>query len=191
MVLAVIAALVALVLFWKASPRPLDDGNAGEAARLGVPAATAEPTSASAVRLVVHVVGAVRKPGVVELSPGSRVSDAVEAAGGLRRGTDPASINLARPVADGEQVVVGVADERGPAGDAGGSTTARSSDGRVSLNAADPATLETLDGVGPVLAERIVQWRESNGGFRTIEDLRKVSGIGPKIFASLEDQVRL
>ncbi|HRN30484.1 MAG TPA: helix-hairpin-helix domain-containing protein [Terrimesophilobacter sp.] len=141
------------------------------------------------VTIFVHILGEVRRPGLVQLREGDRVIDALAAAGGYTDAADRAFLNLARVVSDGEQLVVyaeGEAPEQvgGTAGTNGGVVT-----GKVNLNTADGPTLETLPRVGPALAARIIQWRETNGRFRTIEDLMSVSGIGEKTFAGLRDLV--
>ena len=150
-----------------------------------VPAPTA--TSGSSAYLWVDVVGAVRRPGVVRLPAGSRVFAAVEAAGGLAPGAR-AGINLARTVVDGEQIVVGV---QPVLAQANGAAPRASEGGAVDINAADAAALEALDGIGPVLAGRIVEFRERNGPFKTIRDLLDVPGVGDATFAALADQVRV
>lgn len=133
--------------------------------------------------LLVHVLGAVVRPGLVELAPGARVIDAVAAAGGLAADADPAGVNLARAVTDGEQLMVPRVGEV-PVTDAAGAAN-----GLVNLNTADAAALEELPRIGPALAERIVAWRETNGAFSSVDDLRNVSGIGEKVFAGLRDLV--
>ncbi len=133
---------------------------------------SARPSASAAAPVVVHVSGEVGRPGLVELAGGGRVADAIAAAGGLSEKADDSSVNLARPVVDGEHIVV-----RG-AGD-GPSPT-------VSLNAADAEDLERLPGVGPVLAARIVADREANGPFVSLDDLGRVSGVGPAILAGLD-----
>ncbi len=162
------------------------------------------PTSGA--QLVVHVVGQVVRPGLVRLRPGARVADAISAAGGTRAGADVAALNLARLVVDGEQIRVlrpgespAVAPGAGVAGDggavgAGGSGTSGSSggsNGPVSLNSADAAALDTLPGVGPVLAQRIIDWRTEHGRFTSIDELGEVSGIGDKLMAQLRPKVTL
>lgn len=131
----------------------------------------------------VHIVGAVHAPGVYSMPTGSRLFDLVAAANGFTSKADQGSVNLARPLVDGEQVQVRV---RGQS-DFG----AVSSSNLISLNRATSATLETLPGVGPKLAARIIDWREANSGFKTVSDLRKVGGIGDKLFAGLKDMVTL
>ncbi|HEY8215984.1 MAG TPA: ComEA family DNA-binding protein [Acidimicrobiia bacterium] len=145
--------------------------------------------------LVVHVAGAVATPGVVELAAGSRVIDAVEAAGGAADGADLDRLNLAAKVADGERVLVQrVGDPPSPGapgdGEAGGSSGAGgSTPARVNLNTASQADLESLPGIGPVLAAAIIDERQRRGGFRSVQELRDVDGIGEKRFAELEDLV--
>ncbi len=146
--------------------------------------------------LLVHVVGEVREPGVVRLPPGSRVGDAIEAAGGAKRTADLAALNLAAPVTDGEQVrvpkpgEVALTNPQSSGGDPAGSTGGAGG-GALDLNTADAATLETLPGVGPVLAERIVSHRDQHGPFASVDALQDVSGIGPATFDRLRDLVRV
>ncbi|WP_181870999.1 ComEA family DNA-binding protein [Sphaerisporangium album] len=150
------------------------------------PLATPQPTA----QVIVHVTGKVRRPGVVMLPSGSRVADAVKAAGGAKSG-EAGQLNLARKVIDGEQIVVGA--PRGatvvtaPVPIPGSETPAEVLD----LNAATPSQLETLPGVGEVLAARIVEYRQSHAGFRTVAQLREVTGIGERKFAGLRDRVRV
>lgn len=131
--------------------------------------------------VVVHVTGNVAKPGTVSLPAGSRVEDAIERAGGANKPRQLDSVNLARLLVDGEQIVVG----------AGVGSATSSDSSLISLNQASVTELDTLPGVGPVLAERIVAWREANGGFRTVEDLNKVSGIGDATMADISPLVRV
>lgn len=146
-----------------ALPEPSASVAASSSAAPGVPAT-----------LLVHVSGAVAEPGLVELALGSRVVDAVDAAGGLLPDADEASVNLARPVQDGEHVVVAEVGEA-------------AQDARVDLNRADHAALESLPGIGPAIAARIVSDREANGPFSSLEDLGRVSGVGPAILAGIVD----
>jgi competence protein ComEA len=156
--------------------------------------ATSSAAAGAAAELVVDVQGTVRRPGIVVLPTGSRVMDAVEAAGGYTgRRARLAAVNLARPLVDGEQVVVG---RPGPvqAPVAGQPPTApggASSGQLVSLNTADQAALETLPGVGPVTAGAILQWREEHGAFTAVEQLLDVSGIGEKTLAQIAPFVTL
>jgi competence protein ComEA len=144
----------------------------------------------STTPLLVHVLGAVARPGLVELSAGARVVDAVAAAGGFTADADPAGVNLARPVVDGEQLVVLAIGQAPPpaAGGASGSTGA-TADGVVHLNTADVAALDTLPRIGPALAQRIIDWREANGPFTSVDQLLEVAGIGDAVFSGLADRV--
>lgn len=132
--------------------------------------------------MVVHVAGAVREPGVVRLSDGDRVADAIDAAGGWASGADRAGVNLAARVVDGQQVVVpsrvAVAD-----GASGGT-------GPISLSSATAAQLDELDGIGPGLAQKIVDFRTQNGGFSSVDQLGDVPGIGEKRLESLRGQLQ-
>ncbi len=139
--------------------------------------------------VVVDVAGKVHDPGIVVLPEGARVHEAIEAAGGTKGRVDTTSLNLARVLADGEQVLVGV--------EAAGPPTASGADGGgggpagavVNLNSATAEELQTLPGVGPVTAESIVTWRTENGRFSSVDDLLEVSGIGEKTLADLRDRV--
>lgn len=145
---------------------------------------------------VVHVAGAVRRPGVYRLAAGDRVQDAVRRAGGPTARGDVGAINLAAPVEDGVRVVVPERPPRVAAGaGAAPAAGAAAGDGAaaappVDLNTATAEQLETLDGVGPATAARILDHRRAHGGFRTVEDLGQVPGIGPKRLAALRDRVR-
>src|SRR4051794_31699450 len=160
----------------------------------GAPTLRLEPRAPASA--LVHVAGAVRHPGVYRLGDGERVKDAVKRAGGPRHGADVNAINLAAKVADGQQVVVPRRAARGapaalaPAADA----IAGEADGPpaapVSLNSATAAQLDTLDGVGPATAQKILDWRREHGGFRSVDDLGEVPGIGPKRLAALRTKVQ-
>lgn len=139
--------------------------------------------------LVVDVAGKVRRPGIAVLPAGARVVDALEAAGGARRGVDLTALNLARPVVDGEQILVGVAPAAGVAGTL--DSPAPGGDALVNLNTADEAALDTLPGVGPVTADAILAWRDSNGGFTSVDELLEVDGIGEATLADLAPLVTL
>ncbi|WP_142217114.1 ComEA family DNA-binding protein [Streptomyces sp. SLBN-118] len=145
-------------------------------------------------RIVVDVSGKVRRPGIHRLPAGSRVADALRAAGGVRAGTDLTGLNRARVLMDGEQVVVGVAVPPGlPAtgsGPGGAGAAGSRAAGPVSLNSATVEQLDTLPGVGPVLAQHIIDYRAQHGGFRSVDELREVDGIGARRFADLQTLVR-
>ncbi|MFE2116393.1 helix-hairpin-helix domain-containing protein [Streptomyces microflavus] len=149
------------------------------------------PSPGAAGRIVVDVSGKVHRPGVQSLPAGSRVADALRAAGGVRAGTDVTGLNRARVLMDGEQVAVGL--PQAAPGTAGGAAGAPGSSGPaapLSLSAATKEQLETLPGVGPVLAQHIIDHRTENGGFRSVDELRQVNGIGDRRFAVLRPLVQ-
>jgi competence protein ComEA len=172
--------------------------------------AGAGPSAPGAGRVVVHVLGAVRRSGVVELPVSSRVGDALERAGGPTDDADLDRLNLARVLTDGERLYVPrvgqqeVPEALGPVADGaaagptagavgGGDTAGTGGEGSavVDLNTADQTALETLPGIGPGLAGRIIAWRDEHGRFTAVEDLLDVSGIGDVRFAELRDRVRV
>lgn len=210
--LAVVAIVVVLgAAGWAWWSRPRAEPLAGAAAtasgqdsagagQTGQSAAEGVPTSPSGdPELVVAVAGKVRRPGLVRLPAGARVADALEAAGGPLPGTDAALLNLARKVTDGELILVGVTAPPPAAGSATGATAGPAPagggvagpGGKVNLNTATRAELETLPGVGPVLAQRIIDFREQRGGFRAISDLKQVTGIGDARYEDLKALVTL
>jgi competence protein ComEA len=182
--LAVVAAVVVLIaggLAWWSRPRPEP-----VLPQLTTPAiAVASPTAPA--ELVVAVTGQVHEPGLVRLPPGSRVADAIEAAGGLLPEADVDHLNLARKLTDGELVAVGVPPPPGePAGPAGGEPGGAA---KVNLNSATAEQLQTLPGIGPAMAQRIIDHRATHGPFSSVDQLREVSGIGEVRFAELRDLV--
>lgn len=142
-----------------------------------------DSTPARPSPITVYVAGWVSRPGLVELSEGARLADAIAAAGGLLPGAEVAAVNLAAPLMDGEQVTV-----PGPAGDSV-ETRVPEGDLRIDLNRATAAELDELPGIGPVIAERIVAYRADNGPFGAVEDLLDVPGIGEAKLADLRDLV--
>lgn len=192
-----------------AGAEAVDGSTPGQGEPTGAGGGAATPGAvAQSGTVFVHVVGEVDEPGIVELPAGSRVADALEAAGGTTAGAVLERLNLARVVVDGEQVVIpdaaaavaasagsgtaaaGAASGAGSAG-GGSSTVGDTEDAAVELNSADRAALETLPGVGPALAQRIIDRREQNGPFTAVDQLLDVRGIGPKVFAGLRDRVVL
>jgi competence protein ComEA len=140
-----------------------------------------------APRLIVHVVGAVRRPGLYRLASGARIADALRRAGGATRRADLSLVNLAAPLADGTQVVVPrrAAAAAGPEAAAGGGAGG----GPVHLNTATVDQLDELPGVGPVTAQKIVDWREQHGAFSSVDDLDAIPGIGPARLEQLRELV--
>jgi competence protein ComEA len=173
-VVTVCVALVALVLVGQ---RLAQVGTAREPEPA---AALLEPVAEAPARtlLVVHVVGEVRRPGLYRLREGARIADAVRRAGGARRGADLAALNLAAPLVDGVQVLV---PSRAPSGAGATPTPPAASDpaGPISLSSATVEELDTLPGVGPVTARKIVDYRAEHGPFASVDDLDAVPGIGP------------
>jgi competence protein ComEA len=181
---ALVAAIVVGFLVWRSRPR------AEPVPAVAASAVAAAPSPAASI--VVSVIGRVQRPGLVRLPHGARVADAIEAAGGVLPGTDLGYLNLARKVVDGELLAIGL----GPSapGGSGGAPGAPGAGppgvpGLVNLNTATAAELDTLPGVGPVLAQRIIDHRTRTGGFRSVEELRKVEGVGDARFEQLKDLV--
>ena len=165
-------------------PQVLQTGTALPGVSLDGHAGTSEP----ATEVVVAVAGKVNRPGVVRLPAGSRVIDALRAAGGLVPGASTGLLNLARRLVDGEQVLVGVDPPPGaPAGSSGPSGAAAG--GPLDLNAASVADLDDLPGIGPVLAQRIIDWRTEHERFASVDQLREVTGIGEAKFSDLRTKV--
>ena len=187
-VLVLGAGAVAAVLWWTGRPVAVPAAPPVSAAQ--VPGDTATELVGGDT-VTVHVAGAVASPGLVRLPIGARVADAVERAGGLLLDADPGVLNLARPLVDGERVDVPRLGDTaaGPAGAGDAAAAATDAEGRVDLNRATAADLEELPGVGPVLAQRILDWREENGPFTAVGQLREVSGIGESTFQALAEQV--
>ncbi|WP_308072361.1 ComEA family DNA-binding protein [Streptomyces bambusae] len=189
----VVAVVLVLVIalgfaarhFWAGRPEPVAAPRVVSAGAAVAPSTA--PAAAGSARIVVDVAGKVHSPGVLRLPAGARVEDALSAAGGVRSGADTSGLNRARVLADGEHVVVGApAPPAGPPGPPG----AAAPGAPVSLGSATVEQLDALPGVGPVLARHIVEFRTARGGFRSVDDLRQVTGIGERRFADLRPLVR-
>ncbi|MFE6293917.1 helix-hairpin-helix domain-containing protein [Streptomyces sp. NPDC057866] len=211
-VVLVVAACAAGGFYWAGRPEavrapevvgvaPVVATSPSSVPSASAPASASVPGSAASgggsAKVVVDVAGKVRRPGVLTLPAGSRVADALRAAGGVRAGADLTGLNRARVLFDGEQVLVGVpgavgaAAGGGPAGGGGGAAAGTGGDGvPLSLNTATVEQFDSLPGVGPVLARRLVEHRSEHGGFRSVEELREVDGIGERRYADLQPLVR-
>lgn len=206
----VVAAFLAAAYLWRSQPHPVTvptrvpaaasmppgaSAPPGTAMRpLSAPSAAESPT-ATPETVVVDVGGKVREPGVHTLPAGSRVVDAVEAAGGLEPGADTTGINLARQLVDGEKILVDVPRPPqlgGPRGTSPGAAPAQPGEkAKIDLNTATAERLTELPGIGEVLAQRIVDYRTEHGGFGSVAELENVSGIGPATMSDLRDKVRV
>ncbi|MEU8790725.1 ComEA family DNA-binding protein [Streptomyces sp. NPDC048643] len=218
-VLLVAAAVFAVQHFWAGRPQPVRapevvraaapfGGKGGErqqpgtARGAGASTGASGPVGVAGSRIVVDVGGKVRAPGLQRLPTGSRVEDALRAAGGVRPGTDTGGLNRARLLVDGEQIVVGASAPPPGAGLAGAGSSGAGSAGPgggvagaapsapIVLSTATVDQLDTLPGVGPVLARHIIDYRTAHGGFRSVDELREVNGIGDRRFSDLRDLVR-
>jgi competence protein ComEA len=177
-----LAALLLVVAGFELVGNRKKDGGAGTPVAVGAgsgPAADQPASAGGERRVYIHVAGAVRRPGLYRVRASGRVAGAVARAGGPTGKADLAGVNLAAPLQDGQQVLVPAA------GPGGGGASAHASGGRVSLGSASAQDLDGLDGIGPTLAKRIVDYRQSHGGFRSVDDLRGVEGIGEKRLAAL------
>ncbi|MGV0717099.1 ComEA family DNA-binding protein [Mycolicibacterium sp. XJ662] len=215
----IVAVLVTVFAIVRDQPPPVTSANlppvqmvsSGSPTPSGAPPAGGTPSGAPPAGeqpVVVSVVGLVHEPGLVTLDPGARIADALGAAGGPLDGADLLGLNMARRVADGEQIIVGIAPAPGTPTAMGSSITADNAtaapadasapadgtaapDAVVDLNTATVEQLETLPGIGPVTASAIVAWRETNGPFSSVEQLGDVDGIGPARLEKLRDRVRV
>ena len=140
--------------------------------------------SAAATTMMVYVSGAVNLPGVVQLNSGARVMDAVKACGGLLPSADADKVNMAQVLKDGAQIIV-------PEKTAAPAGTLLQAEGRISINTADEKALDSLPGIGPAMAKRIIEYRQQQGAFTQLEDLKKVRGLGPAKYEKLKDKITL
>ena len=186
---AIAGALLLIAALFLGGRLLADAGSASESGSSAGPAAAGELRAEPTPRLVVHVVGAVRRPGLYRLADGARIADALRRAGGATRRADVSLVNLAAPVSDGTQVVV---PRRAPpasaAGGEGGGEPGPTA-GPVHLNTATVEQLDELPGVGPVTAQKIVEYREQHGAFSSVDDLDAIPGIGPARLEQLRELV--
>jgi len=162
------------------------------------PAVPAGPRAAVQVRhqrgggaAYVHVTGAVRRPGVYRVPSWARLDAAIRRAGGATSRADMQGVNLAAKVADGQQVIVPVRLAAAAAAPAAAEAAQATAAAPISLNTATAEQLDQLEGIGPTTAQKILDWRKQHGGFRSVDDLRQIGGIGPKRFESLKEKVRM
>lgn len=186
-VLVLLVAVVALVLagvgLWRLRKEP-------DTVTVSQETSVPEKAPSSSEELIIAVSGKVQRPGLVHVKPGARVADAIAAAGGILPATDFGTLNLARKLRDGELIVVGEQSTPNNSSESAGASGDSEEDGDlIDLNTADVSELDQLPGVGPVLAQRIVDYREKHGGFSTVEELREVDGIGESRFNDLREQV--
>lgn len=178
--IVIVAVLATAGLVWLNRPAPVA---VPDVASPGIPISASSGASVSSQgldQIVVDIKGDVLAPGLVTLPAGARVADAIAAAGGVTTSADVTGINLAERLSDGQMIFIGNAQ-----------SMQLSSDSRINLNLATEADLDALPGVGPVMAGRIIAWRESNQRFHSIEELQEVPGIGPKVFANIKPLVRI
>ena len=153
----------------------------------------ADTNEAQSSTLFVHIAGSVNNPGLYELPQGSRVSDAVTAAGGMSKDANTSSVNLARQLTDGEQIIVGSTEDTQTASENGSSHSSNSSEGanqgKININTASAEELMSLDGVGEATADKIIAYRQEHGSFSSIEEIKEVSGIGEKKFEAMKDAI--
>jgi competence protein ComEA len=204
---AAIAVLVTIFTLMREQPAPVASAKLPPVDMAASASRTPSPAPRSNQPVVVSVVGLVHTPGLVTLAPGARIADALKAAGGTTDGADTIGLNMARQVDDGEQIVVGIAPVKGqpavlgssvsPGAAAPGPTSSASRPAKggpaqpVNLNTATVQQLDTLPGVGPVMAAAIVAWRDANGKFTSVDQLSEVDGIGPGRLEKLRPLVRV
>ena len=187
MILACLIVAGSFYSFWQKTS-VVENASSGEVSAKG-----ANNIEEKSNEMVVYISGAVYKPGVFELSANARVFDAVVMAGGLTPDADVAKINMAQRLKDGMHIHVETRSslqEQG-VGEIKRSVSKIKSGSKININTADKSQLDTLPGVGPALAERIVEYRQTNGGFNDIEELKKVSGFGPSKFEKVKDKVTI
>jgi competence protein ComEA len=203
---AAIAVLVTIFTLMREQPVPVASAKLPPVDMAATASRTPSPAAHPNQSVVVSVVGLVHTPGLVTLAPGSRIADALKAAGGTTDGADTIGLNMARQVDDGEQIVVGLAPVKGQPAVLGSSVSpgsaapvptnsasrpAKGGPQTVNLNTATVQQLDTLPGVGPVMAAAIVAWRQANGKFTSVDQLGEVDGIGPGRLEKLRPLVRV
>lgn len=185
--IAIVAVALAGAGFWymRSLPQPVQIRTAARSSAVQI------APSPSPAAIVVDVAGWVKKPGVYEFHEGDRIVDAVDQAGGARKGAVLIGLNLAAPLADGQQILVPEPLSKSQDAALGSGTTlpGTSASGLVNINSADLTTLESLNGIGEVIGQAIIDYRDENGPFKSIEDIQNVSGIGPATFADIKSDI--
>lgn len=185
---ALVAVALAGFFAWRARPR-VEPVAAGSSVAGSSVAGEPSPSAGPSGLVVVAVSGRVLHPGLVRLPAGARVADAIDAAGGALPDTDLSSVNLARKLADGELIAIGVPGAGAPGPAPGGGAGSGAGSGPLNLNTATEAQFEALPGIGPVLAQNIVDYRTRHGQFRSVDELKQVDGLGAARFAQLKPLV--
>lgn len=203
-IIAFLGAIVILIVFvvlgtvWTSITMPQEDSSTGNNSDEIVVSQSENSDSegtneANASTLFVHIAGSVKNPGLYELPQGSRVSDAVTAAGGMSKDANTSSVNLARQLTDGEQIIVGSTEDAKTVLENGSSHSSNSNEGatkgKININTASTEELMSLDGVGEATADKIIAYRQENGSFSRIEEIKEVSGIGEKKFEAMKDAI--
>lgn len=192
MAIYAVCAAVVLVLGWRALGK---DSAGSQPQAVKAPAVVRPAASTASAALRIYVVGEVKQPGVYRLPATARVEDAVSSAGGATVKADLAAINLASKVTDGQQIIVPKHGQQaavvGGGGAVGGGASAASPDAQIDLNNATTEQLDTLDGVGPATAKKILEYRAQHGPFKSVSDLARIPGIGPKKLAAMKPRLRV
>jgi competence protein ComEA len=182
-ILVYAAVAVALLLLGARWIRSADSRAPAQSGGVEFGADSFQSSDAGTRDVVVHVAGEVQKPGVYRMPAGSRVADAVERAGGMTRAGDEDAINLAARLSDGQQIVV-------PSSAPGGGATTAAADGPISLGSATVEQLDTIEGIGPVTAQNILDYRDEHGGFSSVEEIDQIPGIGPATMEALKSRLQ-
>jgi competence protein ComEA len=186
-----LAAVALALVAWRLGPGSGGGGGQPAAAEgpAETPTAPVQVDGPPAAPSLVHVAGEVRRPGVYRVAAGARAIEAIRRAGGATRRADLSGLNLAAPLQDGQQVLIPARAPRAPAGAVAAAGTGPAAAGTISLSSATAQDLEALDGIGPTLAARIVEWRTTHGGFASVDQLLEVPGIGPARLEALRARV--
>ncbi len=189
-----VMVIVAVLFFWINANQEeikIDDANPGTAETDLAAQSETEDTQGGQGRIYVDIGGEVEMPGVYEVSEGTRLFQVIERAGGLTEDADIDEINRAETVFDGQKIMIGAKGEASGSAGSGGETNASNyeEERKININTADSVQLQSIPGIGPSKAERIIEYRQSNGRFKTIDDIKNISGIGNKTFESIKEYI--